>query len=373
MLKTLKQFGILQKSDEEKEIEFAIQMKILESRRTDYSTESYDQAKSKVQIQEQQITAVEPLEQTLLKSARVQQTVQQAFIDLSRKVQTIQIQKQSKLFTEVKRFANNYFETNQGLEYLKYALEDQPIKKQKQKFLQQIEQFDNQPESIVPLEKPPWPQYNDNLTKVIIQPSAFTQAEIDEEIRLKKINDDSLKYRMAKRKDIDVYGKQRKDNKLVPYQKLIQNQNLIKNIYQLMLLLIIVLIMKQIGQIPQDQSEKSSYKLLRKSQANFLMSSKSYLNILFILFQQMEMFSNNQSMINLILNKLNLSNKPLLKKQVKDLQLQSKQSIKIKSKKTNHLMMKIDCNQSIYNNQLIIQNQFLYLQIISFYLFSFIH
>ncbi|CAD8197924.1 unnamed protein product [Paramecium octaurelia] len=225
ILKTQNEFGILQKSEEEKEIEFAIQMKILESRRTDYSTESYDQAKSKIQIPEQQITSVEPLEQTLLKSARVQQTVQQAFVDLSRKAQTVQIQKQFKPFTEVKGFAIHYFETNEGLDYLKSAPEDPPIKKQRQKVvqineepqqLQIIEQFDQQPEGIVPLEQPPQPQYNNLLTKVIIKPSVFTQAEIDDEIRQKRLNDESVKYRMQKRKDIDVYGKERKDKKLVP-------------------------------------------------------------------------------------------------------------------------------------------------------------
>ncbi|CAD8207264.1 unnamed protein product [Paramecium octaurelia] len=234
MQKAQNEFGVIQKSEDERDAEFIIQMKILESRRTDYSYESYDQAKSKITLPDTASNIIEPLEQTLVRTAKVQQVVQQAFVDVHRKVQTIQIQKSMKPSTEAKGFVQNYFDTKEGHEYLKTAPEDPPIKKPRERIVQPKEEHKHQnqqqqnqqetqktmPDGIIPLEQPylPSPQYNDtnNLTKVIIKPSVFTQAEIDDEVKQRKQLDESLRYRQVKKKDYDVYGKERKDLKLVP-------------------------------------------------------------------------------------------------------------------------------------------------------------
>ncbi|CAD8128724.1 unnamed protein product [Paramecium sonneborni] len=119
------EFGIIQKSDEEKQIEFAIQMKILQSG-TDYSTESCDQ--------EQQITAVEYLNKLYLKVLESNKLFNKHLLIYQEKSKLFKYKNNSNLFRSV----NHYFETKEILEFLKFALEDPAQKNKDNRQFQQM-------------------------------------------------------------------------------------------------------------------------------------------------------------------------------------------------------------------------------------------
>lgn len=71
-------------------------------------------------------------------------------------------------------------------------------------------------DNIVHLENPAPIQQGTQLRPVVVKPSVFTQAEIEEEARLKKQLEDEKRFRQVRRKEFDVYGKDRKELKAVP-------------------------------------------------------------------------------------------------------------------------------------------------------------
>lgn len=126
---------------------------------------------------------------------------------------------------EIRGFVENYFSSKDGIEISKtFPLDVFDVKV---KFREKIhpaatevqdqnappeEPINNDP--IVALENPP-AQYPDPQP-IIIKPSVFTQAEIDDDVKQRVILEQALKYRETKRKDFDIYGKERQNIRKVP-------------------------------------------------------------------------------------------------------------------------------------------------------------
>ncbi|CAD8202621.1 unnamed protein product [Paramecium pentaurelia] len=271
---------------------------------------------------------------------------------------------------------SNKHQTNGGLEFLKFAPENPPIKKLRQKIfhiidepqeLQQIEQFDNKPESIVLLEQHhPQPQYNN---KIIYQQAASVSKQEMKKNNLDELIDkkdlmvtDDINYSLKKDLliyPITVYFWDIKQNRRYEYKINVKNEDILAKriVFKQPLNTKIKELMKQMGSLNifniqffrslQDQSEKSLFKYKPINQANFLMNSKSCLSIQFIQFQQI----NGNVLEPTIFDKLDskqvkLSSKPILKKQVKDLLSQLKQQNNIGDSQVSDLLPKINYDKN---------------------------